>query len=188
MDSRNGTRVDFYKTIDDVAIDAVPYIDVTDREWHLLTFTFDNTSSNLNLYIDGVLEGSATNSFMSSAADRALVFGARDDGSRGESILIDTIQFYNEALTPLEVEVLYTGDYQVFQAKFMPDLMISNGVVNLAFSGTTGQHYRLEYIDSLTSSNGWQAVTDMVSLVASTAEVFAPITNRTGFYRMIWIP
>jgi hypothetical protein len=79
--------------------------DALDLTWHLITVTYDGSA--MNLYIDGVLEGS-TNSVISDASLYALAFGAREDGSRGEDILIDEIQYYDEALSAAEVLALYT--------------------------------------------------------------------------------
>jgi hypothetical protein len=72
--------------------------------------------------------------------------------------------------------------------EFLPGHSFSNGTFNLQFTGTTGEHYRVEMIDDLTSGNAWQVVTDIVSMATSPLDVAATATNRIGFYRILWLP
>lgn len=71
-------------------------------------------------------------------------------------------------------------------AEIQSDFSISNGTFFAQFTGTVGQHYRLEYTSNLT--NTWQVVTDIVSLPTSPFDVSAPATNHVGFYRIIGNP
>jgi hypothetical protein len=80
-------------------------VDALDLSWHLITATYDGAT--MNLYVDGVIEGTI-NSAITDASAYALAFGAREDGSRNENILIDEIQYYDEALFPEDVFALYT--------------------------------------------------------------------------------
>lgn len=99
-----GTRFNSYSD-GSVARDTSPFLaDITDTQWHLLTATYDG--SEMNLYIDGVLGGTDSTATIADTSVYSLVFGARDDGSRGESILIDSIQYYDEALSSLQVAAL----------------------------------------------------------------------------------
>ncbi|MDF7806361.1 prolyl oligopeptidase family serine peptidase [Pontiellaceae bacterium B12219] len=66
--------------------------------------------------------------------------------------------------------------------------LASNGNFNVQFSGTTGQHYRVEYANELTASNSWLVTTDVVSLVESPLDVSVAPTNTVGFYRIGWLP
>jgi lysophospholipase L1-like esterase/pimeloyl-ACP methyl ester carboxylesterase len=80
----------------------------------------------------------------------------------------------------------------VSAADHVPTLMsgasVSNGTFNVQFSGTTGQHYRVEYTNDLTSGNSWMVTTDVVSLVESPMDISIPPTNTVGFYRIGWLP
>lgn len=71
---------------------------------------------------------------------------------------------------------------------FLPGATFSNGNVNVQFSGTTGQHYCVESVDDLTTTNAWQVVTNVVSLETSPMDVSAPTTNSAGFFRIGWFP
>jgi hypothetical protein len=65
---------------------------------------------------------------------------------------------------------------------------VSNGIFRVQFSGSLGQHYRVECTDNLLESNTWQTVTDVVSMAVSPSEFATPATNDTGFYRVIGVP
>lgn len=84
---------------------AVSTSDALDQTWHLVTAAYDGTE--MNVYIDGVLEAAASSS-IADASPYALAFGAREDGSRNEDILIDEIQYYDEALSAEDIAALYT--------------------------------------------------------------------------------
>ena len=69
-----------------------------------------------------------------------------------------------------------------------PALNLSGGSFNFQFTGTPGQHYRVEYTPSLPASGAWQTLTDILSLAASPFAVSVPTTNGSGFYRVGLIP
>lgn len=75
------------------------------QDWYLLTYTYDTVSDNLVLYIDGAEVNSGTIA-LSSGAAYSLSFGGRYDGSRSENILIDSVQFYDTALSAGQVAAL----------------------------------------------------------------------------------
>ncbi|MDF7808666.1 family 43 glycosylhydrolase [Pontiellaceae bacterium B12219] len=70
---------------------------------------------------------------------------------------------------------------------FEPGLTVSNGNLMVSFSGTVGQHYRVESSDDLISSNSWQVVTDLAALATSPMVVSSPMTNNASFYRVILV-
>lgn len=141
-DARNGTRVEFSGTgggmvIDD-AVGSAP-VNIEDQQWHLMTFTYDGISSNLNLYIDGELEGTTTNIVYNSAAGYPLIFGAYGTGAQGENLLIDSIQFYNHALSASEVEGLadvaqFNVDADAIAMEFRAPSTLSTGTVAVSYS------------------------------------------------------
>jgi hypothetical protein len=72
--------------------------------------------------------------------------------------------------------------------EFLPNVSVSNGTFSVQFTGSIGQHYRVETTDDLTASNGWHTVTDIVSLATSPFDLSTPATNEAGFYRIIANP
>ena len=65
-----------------------------------------------------------------------------------------------------------------------PGANVAGGNFNLQFTGTLGQHYRVEYTPVLPVTGSWQMVTDIVSLATSPFTISISVTNRTGFYRV----
>lgn len=70
----------------------------------------------------------------------------------------------------------------------VPGLSVSNANLNFQFTGTIGQHYRVEFAPALPASGTWQVLTDIVSLAASPFTVMDAITNAQRFYRVSVIP
>jgi hypothetical protein len=70
---------------------------------------------------------------------------------------------------------------------FADSIIFSNGYFSTWFSGTVGAHYQVEFTEDLTASNGWQVVTNILSLETSPTELAVPATNATGFYRVTGI-
>ena len=64
----------------------------------------------------------------------------------------------------------------------------AGGNFNFQFTGTLGQHYRVEYSPELPAPGPWLVVTDIVSLATSPFAVSLPTTNGVGFYRVGLIP
>jgi lysophospholipase L1-like esterase len=64
---------------------------------------------------------------------------------------------------------------------------VSNGNLNVQYSGSTGQHYRIEFVHDLTT-NAWQTIDDIGSLPVSPTNISLPAANSAGFYRMRWFP
>jgi hypothetical protein len=81
-----------------------------------------------------------------------------------------------------------TVDSSEHVPEFLPGITVSNGIFNVQFAGSTGQHYRVEMSGDLTSSNAWQVVTDIVSVASSPIDVLVPATNAAAFYRIQWLP
>ena len=75
---------------------------VDDNQWHHFAATHDGSAGEMNLYVDGVLRGSATENF-----------AAINDGgipvTIGEGLpgLVDEVAFFNRALSAAEVKAIY---------------------------------------------------------------------------------
>jgi hypothetical protein len=70
----------------------------------------------------------------------------------------------------------------------LPGLHVAAGNIHFQFSGTLGQHYRVEFTPELPAVGSWQVITDIVSLAASPFEVSDSMTNSRGFYRVGLVP
>lgn len=69
-----------------------------------------------------------------------------------------------------------------------PDINLSTGNFYFQFTGTLGQHYRVESTPVLPAPGPWQIVTDIESLTRSPFAVAVPTTNAAAFYRVGLIP
>jgi trimeric autotransporter adhesin len=76
-----------------------------DNQWHLMALTFD--SSNLSLYLDGVLVNSKTTTLNTSSTK--LTIGNRM-GSEFFNGSLDEVRIYNRALTANEVQQAYIAE------------------------------------------------------------------------------
>ena len=82
-------------------------VNVFDTGWHLITATYNEAAGHkMKIYLDGKLSQEVENT-IPDASLYSLVFGARDDGSRGENILIDDLQYYDKELSATEIIDLY---------------------------------------------------------------------------------
>jgi len=79
-----------------------------DNQWHHVVVTFNYPTKQL--YIDGQLIGSTSSVLGTTPSTNPIVIGARYDGLYSLDGSIDQFRIFNEALTPLEVEALYTEE------------------------------------------------------------------------------
>ncbi|MDF7799037.1 DUF2961 domain-containing protein [Pontiellaceae bacterium B1224] len=68
--------------------------------------------------------------------------------------------------------------------EILPGVVVTNGNIGFQFSGSTGQHYRVESTDHLTNLV-WQTVLDYNPLLTSPLHVAIPATNPAAFYRVV---
>jgi hypothetical protein len=78
---------------------------LTPDTWHHIVGTF--SGSQANLYIDNVLDNSATNSPSVTPTQDILTIGANNNGSEYFTGSIDEVRIYNRALTPAEITTLF---------------------------------------------------------------------------------
>jgi len=70
----------------------------------------------------------------------------------------------------------------------LPGVDVAEGNFRFQFSGTLGQHYRVEHTSILPAPSPWPVLTDIVSLAVSPFAVSDPATNAQGFYRVVFLP
>lgn len=69
-----------------------------------------------------------------------------------------------------------------------PAVGVSGENFTFQFTGTVGQHYRVEFAPMLPSADAWQVLTDVVSLASSPFTVSDPATNVQRYYRVVALP
>lgn len=108
-----GIRATFYGGGGD-ARDYHPFINLADRLWHLVTVTYNSTTGELSLYIDGELMETAPNAVPYAAIGHKLIFDTREgDTGRSANFMYDDIQFYDSVLTSTEVAGMYLEQTEV---------------------------------------------------------------------------
>jgi hypothetical protein len=69
-----------------------------------------------------------------------------------------------------------------------PECGLAGGNFNFQFTGTVGQHYRVECTPALPAAGQWQVLTDILSLAVSPFTISVPATNGQGFYQVGLVP
>jgi Concanavalin A-like lectin/glucanases superfamily len=95
LDYGSSIRYDFYNDTFDINTPIVPF-----DEWHHLAFTFNDTTNQRNIYVDGDLVATDT-----SAGD---FIGNSTFEFGNVNMELDDIRFYNRVLSPTEVEMAYS--------------------------------------------------------------------------------
>jgi hypothetical protein len=91
-----------------VAVGATP---VGDNVWHFVAATWDGTSGEHDLYLDGNLDGSGTAfGSLNTNASSAFTIGAWiDDGSTYSNSTIHDVYIFDIVLTPCQIQALQAG-------------------------------------------------------------------------------
>lgn len=80
---------------------------ISTNEWHHLTCTWDNSTGNLSIYVDGQLNATTTGRTGSvGATTSALEIGRWNSGNYWNGTL-DEIQIFNESLSATQVQLIY---------------------------------------------------------------------------------
>jgi hypothetical protein len=118
-----------------------------------------------------------SNSVMASGV-KAVTFDITQDANASGVVIAREFDVFG---VPTELSEAHTP-------AFLPGVAVSNGTLYTEFSGTVGEHYRLEFKGSLSSVAPWQVQTNIEALSASPLELSVPATNGTRFYRLRWLP
>ena len=137
-DSASGTDI-FAQTTD------VSPGEIIDGDWHMLSWTFDTTSGELNTYFDGMLADTLTSGAASfEMADSTSTFGTLGlKGDTGDFLPADThlddIRVYNEVLSLIEInDLMMPGDVPTM-GDFNGDGTVDNADF-MVLSGNLGAH------------------------------------------------
>ncbi|MEI6892649.1 MAG: LamG-like jellyroll fold domain-containing protein [Pontiella sp.] len=142
-DAVNGVRVEFWGNSS--VQDPTPYTDLTDGNWHLLTYTYDSMDHELDLYVDGILRVTGSNATMTAASGNLLIFDAveGDENAKQANCMYDSIQFYDHALSESEVANLYiqqtafTVDLDELTMELIAPATVATGTVEVAYLAAT---------------------------------------------------
>ncbi len=160
--------------------------DINDGTWHHLAMTYDAPSTTISLYVDGVLQGTASGVYSADTMD-ALVFGASvyPVGWRAANALVYDPRFYNYALSASQIAGLYgsagilsPADGQDVPMDLTPTLSLSwlqnnNAIAYDVYLGTISN----SVIDaSIATSNVYIGTTNALTFPAGS------LTPNTTYY------
>jgi len=115
-------------------------VDVSDNSWHHVVGTYDKSTNEAKIYVDGSLANSTTTDPGDFTGSSNVIVGAREDNSRHYDGDIDEVGIWNRVLSSSEVADLYnSGDAK------NPYTQADNFSVSAvdAFDNTTIQNFSL---------------------------------------------
>ncbi len=163
-------------------------------QWYHLAYTFDGSSKQQVLYVNGIPVASGTaNKTMSYDAQPVLLGADVENGvlSFFHHGQIDEASLYNRALTSDEIATIYNAGAAGKQLP-TPQLMlfppeISGTNFKLTWTAVSNATYRVEFNPNLTPSN-WTALPGDVIAVSNTASKLDAMTFSNRLYRVRVLP
>ncbi len=165
-------------------------------QWYHLAYTFDDTSKQQVLYVNGLAVASGTaNKTMSYDTHPVLLGADLENGvlSFFHNGQIDEASIYNRALTRDEIATIYNAGIagkQMFTTIEQPMLFppeISGADFKLTWTAVSNATYRVEFNLNLNPSN-WTAFPGDVPGVSNTASKVDVLTPSNRFYRVRVLP
>lgn len=165
-------------------------------QWYHLAYTFDDSSKQQVLYVNGVPVASGTANKTISYDTHPLLLGADvENGTLSffHNGLIDEASLYNRALTSDEVATIYNAGAMGKQlgVGIPPPMLltpeISGTDFKLTWTVVPSVTYRVEFNPDLTISN-WTALPGDVIGVSDTATKLEPLPLSNRFYRVRVLP
>jgi hypothetical protein len=165
-------------------------------QWYHLAFTFDDSSKQQVLYVNGIPAASGTANKTIGYDTHPVLLGADvEDGvlSFFHDGQIDEASIYNRALTRDEIATIYnagTAGKQLSGGIPPPMLLtpeISGTDFNLTWTTVSNVTYRVEFNPNLIYSN-WTALPGDVIGVSNTASKLDALTPSNRVYRVRVLP
>lgn len=112
-------------------------------EWHHIAATLNETTDELSVYLDGVLEGTTTTTINTLNNNSALYIGARGDDQQVSGIVeIDNVRIWDNAKTASEISsdtlVCFTGNETGLLAMYDFENLSGSVLVDRTPNGNTG--------------------------------------------------
>ncbi len=118
-------------------------------EWHHITATLNETTQELKVYLDGVLDGSATASLPTVNTNVGLNIGARgDDNQVSGMVEIDNVKIWEKAKTASELQTdtlaCYTGNEVGLLAWYNFEDNSTSTLVDISGNGNNGMYMNFD--------------------------------------------
>jgi len=111
----------------------IPITGVCDDAWHMVTFTREDSGTNLSSYVDGVLQNNTGITVLRSANATNFTIGGDPLNGRDWNGLIDEFGLWSRKLSQAEVTQLYNGGNGITYASFFdtaPIVTLNNPIDN----------------------------------------------------------
>jgi autotransporter-associated beta strand protein len=152
---------------------------VNDNAWHQVTYV--NSGGSYAIYVDGVAQSLASynSSFSASDVGSVVRLGVSTDTVAGDGTanfngLLDSVQFYNQALTPPQIAALYQGS--------LTGLLPATTGVTIASGATLDINGTVQTIASLSGPAGSAVTlgTGQLTIGSATSTQFAGTISGNG--------
>ena len=165
-------------------------------QWYHLAYTFDDSSKQQVLYVNGIPAASGTANKTMSYDEQPVLLGADVESGvlsffhHGQ---IDEASLYNRALTRDEIATIYNAGAAgkrllttiTQPLLFPPEIPGTN--FKLTWTAVSNTTYRVEFNPGLSPSN-WNALSGDVPGVSNTATKLDALTSSSRFYRVRVLP
>jgi hypothetical protein len=165
-------------------------------QWYHLAYTFDDSSKQQVLYVNGAPVASGTaNKTISYDTHPVLIGVDIENGvlSFFNNGLIDEASLYNRALTRDEIATIYNSGSlgKQLSANVLPPLLLPPEILGpnlkITWTSVSNAQYRVEFNPSLSSSS-WTALPGDVIANSNTAVKIDPLTSSNRYYRVRILP
>jgi hypothetical protein len=163
-------------------------------QWYHLAYTFDDSSKQQVLYVNGIPVASGTANKTMNYDTHPVLLGADVENGvlsffhHGQ---IDEASLYNRALTRDEIATIYNagaaGKQRFITRPMLFAPMLSGSNVLLSWTAESNKTYRLEFNPGLDPTK-WNAVPGDVTTLSNRATKLDALTSSNRFYRVLVNP
>jgi Concanavalin A-like lectin/glucanases superfamily/Divergent InlB B-repeat domain/Immunoglobulin I-set domain/Immunoglobulin domain len=166
---------------------------LTTNAWYHVVGTFDGIW--MNLYLNGVLHGSARHPYPVDYGIRPMFFGTSGETAWDGRLAgaLDEVSLYDRALTAQEVAALYGSGSsgKCPQTSGTPRFQLvtwRNGTISFIWPSTVGSTYQVQYTTNLSQANWVNLGNPMLATDSPLSVADTTGSDRQRFYRVVVMP
>lgn len=182
-----GGRLAFGLNTPTLSAVAESSVAINDGQWRQIAATRDSITGELRLYVDGLFQSSTFGAAGEAPASGYVRLGGGSGASSFLGAAFDTLQVYDQVLSPPTVAVLVTNPPS---GRLMGAPALAGANLVARYAGLPGQTYSVQFTDDLIAAN-WQTLTNLIApstdegLGIGVFQFILPIGAATsGFYRL----
>ena len=151
-------------------------VEIPKNKWHHLALTYDTVSGNLMLYIDGVLNNTATSPSPPTANSNSFIIGATSDNSSSKDFFlghIDELRIWDNALSQTQIRFIMNQEIEEsldsnVKGKSLPNDILKNEISTIPWNNLRAYFPMRTYVFSNVkdeSGNGLNAALKNINTV-----------------------